>query len=259
MVLIYLAYFFVFISLYFIAISITYMKFVEGIFIKLPRQNFPIYITSIISAILFIFMIWNFIELHQSSPQRASITFLLIVIFIFLFLITIFYIEMRNRKIRGDEYQRQKQALIAKLKENPENFGFILKVANLYYKEGNLDEALRHYKKAISLLKNPEISLRAKEKIKEIEYIKKSEEEKYPVKCPYCGTQNLRYSFRCRKCHKRLHSSIREWIYSFTNIYERIGLLISVVMIFIFLFTLPIGYTIILFILLAYIIFFLMH
>jgi len=259
MTFVYLAYFFIFISLYLIAISLTYMKFVEGIFIKLPGQNLSIYITAIISAILFIFMIWNFIELQQSSQQKASIIFLLIVIVIFIFLITIFYIEMRNRKIRNDEYQRKKQALIARLNENPENFGLILKMANLYHQEGNLDTALQHYKKAISLLKNPEISLKAKEKIKEIEYAKKFEEKKYPVKCPYCGTRNLRYSFRCRKCYKKLHSDVKKWIYSFINIYERIGLITAGLMFLVFIFTLPIGYAIVLFVLLAYIIFFLMH
>jgi len=259
MSLIYFLYFLIFITLYITAISITYMKFVEGIFIKLPRQNLSIYITVILSSVLFIFIVWDFISLHQSSPKKASFVFLLSVLLILLILATILTIEIRNEMIRKEDYKRKKNKLIQTLKANPDNFGLILKMANIYYQEGNLDEALSCYKRAISLLKNPELSLKAKEKIKEIEYEKTSQTTKYPVECPYCHTQNLRYSFRCKNCHKRLHSSFKDWIYSFTNIYERISLLISIIMFFLFLFTLPIIYPFILFILLVYIIIFLIH
>lgn len=203
-------------SLCIFAIAYTYWSIVEGVFFELPSSNSSLFWSILLS--LFLMITFAFFGIKGSTPCFYLIG--IIVIGWMLYPLIIFR-ERRDTKRKKMKNLQQLQDL---LKKEGEGFSILKRLARTYEEMGKLKEALDYYKKASSFI-NTELPLEVTQKIREIEYHFKIEEEEKPFICRHCGAKNRKDSLFCKKCGRIIHSSFIAYLRNYAPLPLKIGII----------------------------------
>jgi tetratricopeptide (TPR) repeat protein len=206
--------------LYLLGAFYFYGALAEGTFLRLPNLDTQIYMAIIVSVFLFII----FSLFGISGIKYYFMLDALIVLGWIIFPILLFRGQKKWKKRNIIEIEGLKKMLEEK---RGDEYGILLKLAEVYENSHKLEEAYIYYKRAYSLVKNI-TGTKAEKKTIEIERKLEKERKEKPFICVRCGKRNYKRNFFCKGCRRVLHSSYYDYLKNYAPFAIKIGLILFV-------------------------------
>jgi tetratricopeptide (TPR) repeat protein len=116
--------------------------------------------------------------------------------------------ELKERRISKDNEEIKN--ILAYIKKEGDNAGLYMRLGYLYKDLGDIENALKNFKKARELTNEDVLTVTERE-IKSLEHEINEKERKKTHICRYCGCKNYPTRIFCEKCKRLLETSVVEY------------------------------------------------